>query len=39
MSYLDAIQNGNFFADTDLVRSYFAHTANPIVLFKDYIPA
>ena len=38
MSYLDAIQNGNFFADTDLVRSYFGYTANPVELFRDYIP-
>ena len=38
MSYLDAIQNGNFFANTALVHSYFAYTNNPVELFRDYIP-
>ena len=37
MSYLDAIQNGKFFADAALVQSYFAYTANPIELFRDYL--
>ena len=39
MSYLDAIQDGTFFNDTELVASYFG-TANDNVfdLFREYLP-
>ena len=37
MSYLDAIQDGTFFSDTELVQKYFVNTNNVKRLFRPYM--
>ena len=36
-SYLDAVQDGTFFGDEELVRHYFTRTDNVKELFRSYI--
>ena len=39
MSYLDSVQDGTFFADTELIAKYFGTASDSVFdLFRDYLP-